>query len=100
GWWARSGAPGRPAGGGDAPVAVLARFDTVVVFDHVRQRVQAIANEVEGEVDRAAAEADLARIAAALTGEGGGGGDELPAESRAAPLPPASLDGAGHQAAV
>ncbi|HEV8238952.1 MAG TPA: chorismate-binding protein, partial [Thermoanaerobaculia bacterium] len=91
----------RPVDASDEPVAVLARFDTVVVFDHVRQRVQAIANEVEGEVDRAAAEADLARIAAALTGDGGGGGVELPSQSpAAAPLPPANLDGAGYQAAV
>ena len=39
----------------DLPVAVLARFDDVLVFDHAQQRVLAIANEVEGEVsaDRA-----------------------------------------------
>jgi anthranilate synthase component 1 len=91
----------RGASDGDAPVAVLGRFDTVVVFDHVRQRVLAIANEVEAEVDRAAAEADLERIAAALTGESGGGGVELPAQPpAAAPLAPASLDGPGYQHAV
>ncbi|HXT52813.1 MAG TPA: chorismate-binding protein [Thermoanaerobaculia bacterium] len=94
-------ASGAAAAGGDAPVAALGRFDTVVVFDHVRQRVLAIANEVEGEVDRAAAEADLERIAAALTGESGGGGVELPADPPvAALLPPASLDGPAYQQAV
>jgi anthranilate synthase component 1 len=83
------------------PLATLARFDTAVVFDHVRQRVLAIANEIEGEVDRAAAEADLARIAEVLTGPGGGGGVELPDSPPARPsLPPASLDGAAYQAAV
>jgi len=91
----------RAAGAAAAPLIVLARFDTVVVFDHVRQRVLAIANEVEGEVDRAAAEDDLQRIAAALTGDGGGGGVELPAESPvASALPPASLDGVAYQSAV
>jgi anthranilate synthase component I len=93
--------PALPRAVAAAPLAALGRFDTVVVFDHAHQRVLAIANEVEGEVDRAAAEAELDRVAAALTGEGGSGGVELPAEPLArAPLPPASLDGAGYQEAV
>ena len=83
------------------PLAVLGRFDTVVVFDHARQLVLAVANEVEGEVDRAAAEADLARVAQVLTATGGGGSVELPARQPMPPaLPPASLDGEAFQAAV
>src|SRR5690606_8327841 len=30
------------------PLAVLGRFDTVVVFDHPHQRVLVVANEIEG----------------------------------------------------
>ena len=93
-----------PAG---EPVAVLARFDTVVVFDHARQRVLVVANEVEGEVDNPAALAELDRVSAALTGPapdgaGAGGGLELPPEGAlvGAPLPPASLDGPAYQEAV
>ena len=32
------------------PVAMLSRFDNLLVFDHVRQRVVAVANEIDGEV--------------------------------------------------
>ena len=93
--------PGLAEAAAGAPLAVLGRFDTVVVFDHVRQRALAFANEVEGEVDRAGAEAELDRVAAALTGAGASGGVELPEpRSGRAPLPPASLDGAGYQEAV
>jgi anthranilate synthase component 1 len=83
------------------PVAVLGRFDTVVAFDHPHQRVLVVANEVEGEVDAATAHAELDRVAAALTGDGPGGGVALPELPAAAgPLPPASLDAAGFHAAV
>ena len=82
------------------PLALLARFDTVVVFDHARQRVLVVANEVEGEVDRADAEADLARVAAVLTAGAESGGVALPAAVAPASLPPASLDGPAFQAAV
>jgi anthranilate synthase component 1 len=82
------------------PLAVLGRFDTVVVFDHAQQRLVIVANEVEGEVDAAAAEAELDRVAAALTAPGGGGGLALPPPAAPPPLPPASLDGEGYQGAV
>jgi anthranilate synthase component 1 len=85
---------------GDEPVAVLGRFDTVVVFDHAQQRVLVVANEVEGEVDAAAAGAELDRVAAALTGDGPGGGVALPPPAAAAPLPPASLDPEAFRGAV
>ncbi len=70
--------PGPPPDPYDLPVAVLARFDRVVVFDHVRQRVLAVANEIEGEVTPEMAAADLDELASVLTAEGGGGAVELP----------------------
>ncbi|REJ80770.1 MAG: anthranilate synthase component I [Acidobacteria bacterium] len=48
------------------PVAMLARYDALVVFDHVRQRMMAISNEVEGEIDRAAAFERLEEMTAVL----------------------------------
>ena len=95
--------PGRPPDPFGLPVALLGRFDTVVVFDHARQRVLAVANEVEGEVSAAAAEESLARVAAALTGQGGPalGAVAMPAGPRRLLEPPAaSLDGAGFRRAV
>jgi anthranilate synthase component 1 len=93
--------PGRPSDPFDLPVALLARFDALVVFDNAYQRVWAIANELEGEVDSPAAEARLAELSQLLTGEGQGGGVALPARlpAPAAILPP-SLDGAAYRAAV
>jgi anthranilate synthase component I len=70
--------PSRPPDPFGLPLAVLARFDTVVVFDHARQRVIALANEIEGEVDEAIATARLARLATLL---------EQPAASAARELP-------------
>jgi len=52
------------------PLALLARFDAVAVFDHVHQRVLAVANEIEGEVDAAEAERSLAAMADALASTG------------------------------
>ncbi|HYN22621.1 MAG TPA: anthranilate synthase component I, partial [Thermoanaerobaculia bacterium] len=43
--------PSRPPDPFDLPIALLARFDTLVIFDHAYQRVLAIANEIEGEVE-------------------------------------------------
>jgi anthranilate synthase component I len=70
--------PHRPPDPFDLPIALLARFDTVVIFDHARQRVLAIANEVEGEVEVAEAERQLARLSKVLTEESGGGGVAMP----------------------
>jgi anthranilate synthase component 1 len=95
--------PARPPDPFGLPVALLGRFDTVVVFDHARQRVLAIANEVEGEVPAAVAEERLAEVAAALTGTGGVGlgAVAMPARWPEPPAPPeASLDGAAFRRAV
>ena len=70
------------------PVAILARFDALVVFDHAHQRILAIANEVEGEVTLAEAEADLGELSRLLAAGGEVGGSPLPGlaeEARGAP---------------
>jgi anthranilate synthase component 1 len=92
--------PDRPADPFGLPVALLARFDTLVIFDHAYQRVLAIANEIEGEVNMAAAEKQLARLSKLLTQEAGGGGVAMPEQSpgRAAATP--SLDGPAFRKAV
>ncbi len=71
--------PGRPPDPFGLPVALLGRFDTVVVFDHAHQRVLAIANEVEGESTAADAERELERLERVLTAAGRGGAVALPA---------------------
>jgi anthranilate synthase component I len=96
--------PNRPADPFGLPVALLARFDTVVIFDHARQRVLAVANEIEGEVTVAEAERQLARLTRVLTGDAPGGGVALPGLPAGASRPLAqatpSLDGTAFQAAV
>jgi anthranilate synthase component 1 len=77
--------PDRPPDPYGLPVALLARYDTLLAFDHARQRVVALSNEIEGEVDRAEAERRLAELAEVLTAEGGGGAVALP---RQRPAPP------------
>ena len=99
--------PSRPADSFGLPIAVIGRFDTLVVFDHARQRVLAIANEIEGETDMASAEKALAELSALLTADGGTravampSGDGSAARSRRwAESDRASLDGASFRAAV
>jgi anthranilate synthase component 1 len=80
--------PDRPPDAFDLPVALLARFDTLIVFDHAYQRVLAIANEIEGEVSLDDAEKALARLSRLLTSEAGGGGVAMPGQ----PPGPAATD--------
>ncbi len=80
--------PGPPPDPYGLPLAVLGRFDRLVVFDHVRQRVLAVANEIEGEVTPEMAAADLDELATALTTDGGGAAVELPAPAAGAADPP------------
>ena len=93
--------PNRPPDPYGLPYAAFARFDSLVAFDHARQRVVAIANEIEGEVSRAAAERRLEELAALLTEEVASGGIALPPSSprRAATRPP-TLSSQEYQAAV
>jgi anthranilate synthase component 1 len=93
--------PNRPPDPFGLPLALLARFDTLAVFDHVHQRVLAIANEVEGETSAADAERELRRLVEALVSGAGTGAVPLPARRPPGPtLEAASLDGPAFQAAV
>jgi len=94
--------PNRPPDPFDLPVAILARFDTLVVFDHgPGQRVLAVANEIEGELDVADAERQLARLSRLLTKESGGGGVAMPGYAvKPVATGPPSLDDASFRAAV
>ncbi len=94
--------PDRPADPFDLPVAILGRFDHVVVFDHAQQRVLAIANEIEGEVDAQAASRALDDLERLLTTAGSGTrAHKVPALPKQVLAPgQASLDGPKFQHAV
>jgi len=93
--------PHRPPDPHQLPVALLARFDTLVIFDHAYQRVLAIANEIEDEISVGAAERELARLSRLLTAAGGGGGVAMPGRTPP-PLAPElkGLDGPAYRRAV
>lgn len=90
------------------PIAVFARFDTLVVFDHAQQRVLAIANEIEGERSMATAERALNQLSRLLTKDGGTRAVAMPVGESApstrvrkwAQSDRASLDGKSYRAAV
>lgn len=98
--------PARPKDPFRLPMAVLARFDTVTVFDHAQQRVLVIANEIEGEVSMADAERSLRRRTRLLTAEGGLGAIAMPPPSARtqsvdrSDWGPASISGPDYQKAV
>jgi len=69
----------------DLPLALLARYDTLLAFDHAHQRVIAISNAIEDEVSREEADQELARLEELLTAGGGEGAVAVPGER---PLPP------------
>ncbi|MEM7583117.1 MAG: anthranilate synthase component I [Acidobacteriota bacterium] len=95
--------PSRPPDAFDLPIAVIGRFDTLVVFDHAQQRVLAIANEIEGETNAEDAERFLGELSRLLTTAGGTRAVAIPAEdssSLPAGFGEASLDGASYRAAV
>lgn len=62
------------------PIALLARFDEVVAFDHARQRVVLVANEVEGDPAELSPEERLDRLSEVLTTPGSTAAVELPRE--------------------
>jgi anthranilate synthase component I len=83
------------------PLAWLGRFDRLIVFDHVRQRIIAVAAEIEGEVDRATAERDLDALSDLLTSSREVEGVALGAPpAPTSPARPPSLDGAAYRDAV
>ena len=94
--------PHRPPDPHDLPVALLARFDTLVIFDHAYQRVLAIANEIEDEISVGAAERELARLSRLLTAAGGGGGGvAMPSRTPQLLVPELTgLDGPAYRRAV
>jgi len=93
--------PHRPEDQFGLPIAMLARFDTLVVFDHARQRVLAISNEVEGEVSEAEALRQLDVLEDLLIKSGGSGGELVPpAPDLPKDASPPSLDGEAYQQAV
>ena len=93
--------PERPPDPFGLPLAVLARFDSVVAFDHARQRVILIANEIEGEVSALEAERALDRLGERLAEEVLTSAVELPELPRRRPAPPVpSLGGPEFRAAV
>ncbi|MDX1501702.1 MAG: anthranilate synthase component I family protein [Thermoanaerobaculia bacterium] len=83
------------------PLAVLGRFDDVVVFDHARQRVVAVASEIEGERDGAAAARGLDRLSELLAAGATGGAVALPGlAGDPPPRPRPSLDDDAYREAV
>ncbi len=92
--------PSSPPDPFELPIAHLSRFDRLLVFDHARQRVIAVANEIEGEVSAADAERDLDELSELLTARGEGGGAELPAPAAGGPEPQPSLSDAEYAAGV
>ena len=100
--------PDRPADPYGLPLVRLARFDRIVIFDHAHQRLLAVANEIEGQVSREQADAELDELAVLLEGSGesgaialGSGESVSAATEPAAELPIESLvAGADYQAAV
>ncbi|MCP4658232.1 MAG: anthranilate synthase component I [bacterium] len=79
--------PERPPDPLGLPLAVLARFDAVVVFDHARHRVLVIANEIDGEVSVSAAERELGRLSRILTADRGTRAVAMPPEPSASRSP-------------
>jgi anthranilate synthase component 1 len=92
--------PGRPADPFDLPLAQLARFDRLVVFDHAHQRLLAVANEVEGQVSRRQADAELDELAALLEGAGESGAVALTSTAGAVAVAEPLVDGPAYRAAV
>ena len=93
--------PSRPDDHFGLPTAVFGRFDTVVVFDHAQQRVLAIANEIEGEVTMAEAEASLRMLSTVLTSDGGTRAVAMPeVRTPKAPTSRVSMSGEEYRAAV
>ena len=92
--------PHRPADPYGMPLAQLARFDRVVIFDHAHQRLLAVANEIEGRVSRRQADAELDELAELLEGAGETGAVALGRGEAPAAGVESLVDGPTYQAAV
>ncbi len=71
----------------ELPRAILARYDSVVVFDRAQQKVVVVSNEIEGEVDRAAALNRLDLLSDLLTRSEEGRAFAIPASAEEGGLP-------------
>ena len=92
--------PERPPDDSGLPVALLGRFDRVLVFDHARQRLLGIANEIEGEVSSADAVAALDELEELLGRGAAGGAPVLPMPLPGPPAAATRLGGAAFRDAV
>ena len=93
--------PPKPRDPFGLPVAILARFDRVIVFDHAQQRVIAVANEIEGECTAEQADLALDELEQMLNSEMHVGASRVEIGSTlAAAEADSSLDGADYRAAV
>jgi anthranilate synthase component 1 len=93
----------RPVGadGDERPLAILARFDRVLAFDHARHRVLAVSNALEGEIDEREALAALDELGRVVTRDVAGRALELPRQALTPlELPAASLPSAEFRSAV
>ncbi len=83
------------------PLAILARIDALLVFDHAHQRLLAVANEIEGEVTAAEAESRLDALTAVVERSDSARAARLPILGpQAATGPGVNLDGPDYQARV
>ncbi len=94
--------PSRPPDPFGLPTAIFARFDTLIVFDHAHQRIWALANEIEGEVDLAEAERELSRLSRLLLSDTPTRAVDLSfgPESRLPAAAKVGMDGAQYRRAV
>ncbi len=79
--------PSSDSGSQDSPVAVLARYDSVVVFDRARQKIVVVSNQIEDQIDEPAAVERLDRLSELLTRPEGGNALLLPTRPGRANLP-------------
>ncbi len=82
------------------PLAVLARVDSLLVFDHARQRLLAVANEIEGEVDAASAGRRLDDLTRLLERPVSARASRLPEAPAIETLPEASLSRSDYRSGV
>ncbi len=92
--------PDRPPDPEGLPAAFLGRFDNLVVFDRARQRVVAVANEIEGEVSEVEARRDLDRLSDLLAEAGRPRGAEPLVEPGEPPAARSSLSDSDYGEAV
>lgn len=81
--------PNQPHNPFDLPVAMLARYDDVIVFDHAQQRVVLVANAIDGLRAESEAREALDALGELLTGRDSPGAVEVPA---ALPAPAATRE--------